>query len=85
MNTPVTLADWRAAYAAGARPATLLGALLARMAPDDPAWLARYPGIRVRSDASLAPGDCLVRSRFGLTDARQDAKLRALVNTLTGQ
>ena len=41
MNTPVTLADWRAAYAAGARPAALLGALLARMAPEDPAWIAR--------------------------------------------
>lgn len=51
----------------------------------DPAWLARYPGIRVRPDATLAPGDCLVRSRFGLTDARQEAKLQGLAHTLTGQ
>jgi flagellar assembly protein FliH len=51
----------------------------------DPAWLARYPDIRVRADPTLAPGDCLVRSRFGLTDARQDAKLNALVQTLTGE
>ena len=41
MNIPVTLADWRGAYAAGAQPAILLGALLARLAPDDPAWISR--------------------------------------------
>jgi flagellar assembly protein FliH len=51
----------------------------------NPAWLARYPGIRVRPDPTLAPGDCLVRSRFGLTDARQEAKLNALAQTLAGQ
>lgn len=60
------------------RDAALLGQL-------NPAWLARYPGIRVQTDASLSPGDCLVRSRFGLTDARQEAKLQGLAHTLTGQ
>lgn len=50
----------------------------------NPDWLARYPGLRIRPDASLVPGDCLVRSRFGLTDARQQTKLAALEHTLTG-
>jgi flagellar assembly protein FliH len=51
----------------------------------NPDWLARYPGIRIRSDAGLVPGDCMVRSRFGLTDARQATKLSALSQTLTGK
>ncbi len=50
-----------------------------RLSPD---WLQRYPGLRVRSDSSLAPGDCLVRSRFGLTDARRQTKLAALEHGL---
>jgi flagellar assembly protein FliH len=50
----------------------------------NPAWLQRYPGLRTRSDPALAPGDCLVRSRFGLTDARQATKLAALAHGLTG-
>ena len=50
----------------------------------NPDWLNRYPDIRIRADASLAPGDCLVRSRFGLTDARQETKLAALEQSLTG-
>jgi len=55
--------------------------LLNSITPD---WLVRYPGLRIRSDATLAPGDCLVRSRFGLTDARQQTKLNALAHHLTG-
>ena len=50
----------------------------------NPAWLQSYPGLRVRTDATLAPGDCQVRSRFGLTDARQGSKLAALAHSLTG-
>jgi allophanate hydrolase len=39
---PLTLADWRAAYAQpGATPRTLLAPLLARRAGDDPAWILR--------------------------------------------
>jgi flagellar assembly protein FliH len=45
---------------------------------------ARYPGLKLRSDASLSPGDCQVRSRFGLTDARVSAKLEALRHELVG-
>ena len=53
------------------RDAHLLGEL-------NPAWLQRYPGLKVREDASLATGDCQVRSRFGLTDARRVTKLETL-------
>lgn len=51
----------------------------------NPAWLGRYPGLKVKQDAGLAPGDCQVRSRFGLTDARQATKLAVLEHGLTGQ
>jgi len=44
----------------------------------NPAWLQRYPGLKVRADAALAAGDCQVRSRFGLTDARRVTKLETL-------
>jgi flagellar assembly protein FliH len=47
-----------------------------------PAWLTRYPGLRIRAEATLEPGDCQVRSRFGLTDARLQTKLTALEHNL---
>lgn len=56
-------------------------ALLEKLNPD---WLRRYPGIRIRADGTLQPGDCQVRSRFGLTDARLDTKLNALHGSLVG-
>ena len=59
----------------GARDA----ALLEKIQPD---WLARYPGLRIRTEATLKPGDCQVRSRFGLTDARLQTKLTALERNL---
>jgi len=59
------------------RDAELLNAL-------NPDWLKRYPGLRIRPDAALRPGDCQVRSRFGLTDARQETKAAALAHHLTG-
>jgi flagellar assembly protein FliH len=55
--------------------------LLAKL---DPSWRQRYPDLRIRPDPALAPGDCQVRSRFGLTDARQSTKLAALAHQLTG-
>jgi len=55
--------------------------LLTSIRPD---WLDRYPSLRIRPDPALAPGDCLVRSRFGLTDARQETKLASLAHSLTG-
>jgi flagellar assembly protein FliH len=54
--------------------------LLEKMNPD---WMKRYPGLRVRTDASFGPGDCQVRSRFGLTDARLQTKLTALEHSLS--
>ena len=44
----------------------------------NPAWLQRFPGLKVRADVTLATGDCHVRSRFGLTDARRVTKLETL-------
>jgi flagellar assembly protein FliH len=49
----------------------------------NPVWLRRYPGLRIQADASLTPGDCQIRSRFGLTDARIATKLAALHHSLT--
>ena len=48
-----------------------------------PEWQQRYPGLRVRSDVALTPGDCQVRSRVGLTDARLTTKLSALTHSLS--
>ena len=47
----------------------------------NPGWIERYPGLRIRPDLTLTPGDCQVRSRFGLTDARQQTKLEALARS----
>ena len=47
-----------------------------------PEWQQRYPGLRIRCEAALHPGDCQVRSRFGLTDARLATKLNALTHSL---
>ena len=49
----------------------------------NPDWMQRYPGLRIQIDTTLAPGDCQVRSRFGLTDARQKTKLAALAHSLS--
>ena len=48
----------------------------------NPEWKERYPGLRIRVENTLGPGDCQVRSRFGLTDARQQVKLTALAHGL---
>jgi len=45
-------------------------------------WKTRHPGLRVTIDATLGSGDCQVRSRFGLTDARRSAKLESLTREL---
>ncbi len=38
----------------------------------------RYPDIKFVSDVKLKSGDCLVKSRFGLIDARVDTKLKQI-------
>jgi flagellar assembly protein FliH len=48
----------------------------------NPQWKERYPALRIRVENTLKPGDCQVRSRFGLTDARQATKLSALAHSL---
>ena len=47
-----------------------------------PGWLSHFTGLAIRFDSTLSPGDCLVRSRFGLTDARASTKLAALTQHL---
>jgi flagellar assembly protein FliH len=54
-------------------------ALLEKLNPE---WLRRYPGLRMRAEPSFRPGDCQVRSRFGLTDARLETKLATLQHSL---
>lgn len=53
--------------------------MLEKLNPD---WLRRYPGLRIRKETTLRPGDCQVRSRFGLTDARIETKLAALQHSI---
>lgn len=48
----------------------------------NPAWMRRYPGLRLVAEPALNPGDCQVRSRFGVTDARMETKLAALQHSL---
>ena len=48
----------------------------------NPGWLAEYPGLKITTDAALHAGDCLVRSRFGVVDARGSTRLRALQENL---
>jgi len=55
--------------------------LLAELSPE---WRNRYPGLKIRPDPALGTGDTMVRSRFGLTDARQNTKLAALERALAG-
>jgi flagellar assembly protein FliH len=57
------------------RDAQILGEL-------HPALQERYPGLRISSEASLVPGDCQVRSRFGLIDGRIATKLGSLESSL---
>ena len=53
--------------------------LLEQLNPD---WLRRYPRLQVMRDNHLRPGDCVIHSRFGVTDARLDAKLDNLAHEL---
>jgi flagellar assembly protein FliH len=44
----------------------------------DDRFREKHPAIVFRASAELRPGDCLVRSRFGMIDGRLGTKLRAL-------
>ncbi len=47
-----------------------------------PAWISEFSGLKIVTDPHLASGDCLVRSRFGVVDARGATRLRALHESL---
>lgn len=44
----------------------------------DDRFREKYPAITFRANADLRPGDCQVRTRFGVIDGRLGTKLRAL-------
>jgi flagellar assembly protein FliH len=54
--------------------------IIASLVPD---WKVTYPGITVTIDPAFAPGECQVRSRFGVIDARHGAKVEALRRELS--
>jgi flagellar assembly protein FliH len=54
----------------------------ALLAEIKPGWLERYPALRITVDNTLGAGDCQVRSRFGITDARRQTKFAALAHNL---
>lgn len=57
---PITLADWRRAYRSGESAAQLVSSVLARLSPDDPAWIHRCD--RAFVDAQLARLQTLPRT-----------------------
>jgi len=70
---PLTLADWHAAYAAGARPADLLAPLLARRRADDPAWIHRCDEAFVAAQLDrLATADPAALPLYGVPFAVKD-------------
>ncbi len=49
----------------------------------NPGWVRRYPDMRITRDSHLRTGDCVVHSRFGVTDARLESKIDNLAHELT--
>ena len=73
LGGPLTLADWRAAYAAGAKPALLLTPLLARRTADDPAWIHRCSaGLIAAQLDRLATADSSTLPLYGVPFAVKD-------------
>jgi allophanate hydrolase len=73
MTPLLTLADWRKAYAAGARPADLLAPLLARRSADDPAWIHRCDAVFISAQlARLATLDVATAPLYGVPFAVKD-------------
>jgi len=48
----------------------------------NPGWLREFPDLKIVADPNLHAGDCLVRSRFGVVDARGSTRLNALQDSL---
>ena len=73
MTDLLTLADWRAAYAAGALPASLLAPLLARHSADDPAWIHRCDASFIQAQLDrLATLDAATAPLYGVPFAVKD-------------
>lgn len=45
-----TIEEWRSAYAAGASPGELLGDLVSRLVPGDPAWISRLDAVGLAAE-----------------------------------
>ena len=70
---PLTLADWRAAYAAGAQPADLLAPLLAQHRAHDPAWIHRCTPAHISAQLQhLATQDRAALPLYGVPFAVKD-------------
>jgi flagellar assembly protein FliH len=50
----------------------------------DDALLDGFPNVKFFEDQSLSPGDCQIKSRFGLLDGRISTKLRKIEEELKG-
>ena len=48
----------------------------------NPGWLREFPGLKIVVESNLHAGDCLVRSRFGVVDARGATRLNSLQDSL---
>jgi allophanate hydrolase len=73
MSLLCTIADWRAAYAAGARPLDLLQGVAALLAQDDPAWIWRAGAHDIRAQlAALPPSPNAAQPLWGVPFAVKD-------------
>jgi len=52
------------------------------MAGNEEDFRIKHPAISFRANAELQPGDCIVRSRFGVVDGRLATKLRTVESFL---
>ena len=50
----------------------------------DDSLIEGYPNVKFHQDDSLLPGDCQVKSRYGLLDGRISTKLRKVRQELNG-
>ena len=50
----------------------------------DDSLIDGYPNVKFHQDDSLLPGDCQVKSRYGLLDGRISTKLRKVHQELNG-
>jgi flagellar assembly protein FliH len=56
---------------------------LARMEKFQPQMRQKFPTLQFSENDELAPGDCMVRTRFGVLDGRLGTKIRAVAGLLS--